>query len=138
MTKGVIQQSIDKHCEQMFLEFRCGRSKLAPKSVMAICELHCRADGTDRWDECGAGQTWRRVHERARRTLFTPTNVKDGPNYSDEVGEWRIPHGKLCDTGTRFVLVDNWPEKKNSNRDFGKFWWGETRFTKSMPISEPQ
>ena len=83
----------------------------------------------DTWEE--STDTWRRVHLKPRRVLFTPAHVDHGPRPGDLENDRETHTSFVDETESTSVLRDKWSGPK-SRRSLGQHRTGKTVFRKRM------
>ena len=69
-----------------------------------------------------------RVHQKPRRTLFTPMKVPGSPPAS-ELAPTRITTGIFTDNGEEFCYIDCWTRRDGqAHKDLERRWRGSTTF----------
>jgi hypothetical protein len=90
----------------------------------------------DRWEHLPEQKAWKRVHDKPRNALFTPTGTKGGPPH-DSLLPTRITrmifHGWCADGGDASAtpdgqLEDTWTNASTCHRNAAAKWTGETWF----------
>ena len=79
----------------------------------------------DCWDDTAAHCT--RVHNCARRKLFTPLRVTSAPT-AKSLFAVRLTVGRYTETGETFQILDNWHAREAAHRDLDAPWKGYTQF----------
>ena len=84
---------------------------------------------SDSWHEPtgGEGDEVVRVHDRPRRSLFTPMRVEGSPP-AKALASTRRTEGRFLDDGERFTIVDEWRGRPDPHRDLARAWVGKTVF----------
>ena len=80
------------------------------------------------WLSRGLGGEWSRLHNRSRRSLFTPTRVAQGPAEKTHLMRLRRTKGIGLSTMKRFCITDDWTQTSNAHRLFDEPWIGTTTF----------
>ena len=89
---------------------------------------------SDSWHEPtgSEGDEVVRVHDRPRRSLFTPMRVEGSPPAKVLAGTRRT-EGKFLDNGESFTIVDEWRGRREPHRDLSRPWVGKTVFMLRTP-----
>ncbi len=118
MTKHLPATDMLRHAEDLCLALHDSRAEIAP---------NLDGNDLDEWEY--EDHNVDRVHNRPRRTLFTPLRVEGAPTLKTFTSA-RITEGVYCKTGERFKVVDNWTCRSGAHAAMKEAWVGRTRFLK--------
>ena len=127
VTKHLNQASAMRHLEMLDMWTEGGRADAAPKlSKFEEVEI-------DEWSTSTASLPFEqgcicRVHQKPRRTLFTPMKVPGSPPAS-ELAPTRITTGIFTDNGEEFCYIDCWTRRDGqAHKDLERRLRGSTTF----------
>ena len=120
-TQFANKKSAGKKASLVNEEFDLGIPMIENKAFGAILEAR-----DDEFWKRGKG-VWIRYHNIPRKSLFTPTGTKDGPDWRN-LGLRRVTFCQFGD-GTCRAVDDNWNQGGMEN--LGKLWTGKTVFFES-------
>ncbi len=116
MTKHLPAADILRHAEDLALALHDTRAEIAPS---------LDSNDMDEWEFVDHNAD--RIHNRPRRTLFTPLRVEGTPTVKTFTSA-RITEGVYCKTGEKFKVVDNWTCRSGAHAPMKEAWVGRTRF----------
>ena len=151
MTKHIPAATIDHYSSSLAVEYPAGRSEIAQK--LHVVEKVLKPDvgksgrgelqgeqerlidavsstysDKDAWTSRGLGGSWNRQHRRARRSLFTPLRVAQGPDSGVHLMRIRTTNGVNLMNLQKFTVVDDWTQAANAHKVLDFPWVGNTVF----------
>ena len=126
MTKHLPAADILRYSDDLCLALHDTRAEIAP-SLSHVSGIDVGNDGMDEWEFVDHNVD--RIHNRPRRTLFTPLRVEGTPTVKTFTSA-RVTEGVYCRTGERFKAVDNWTCRSGAYSPMKEAWIGRTRFLK--------
>ena len=105
--------------------------------IMAIGEAASEGEMRERevedeWTHRGVDGVWRRRHQAERRALFTPCGTSGSPPRPPGLLGKRITEGEYVESGEKFIVVDDWRDKRTAHRRLDGVWTGTTTFEVDM------
>ena len=82
----------------------------------------------DSWLSRGIGGEWSRLHNRSRRSFFTPMRLAQRPAENTHLMRLRRTKGIGLLTMKRFCITDDWTQTSNAHRLLDEPWIGTTTF----------
>ena len=144
MTKHVSAAEIFKHCEYLGFDVSNTRAATAPtlgslqyekitdaKNDVVKVIIEEDNNGVDEWKHRGRESV--RVHDKPRRTLFTPRRVAGAPPRV-ALTSARITRGIDVETLEEFEIIDNWTSRATAHACIGRRWTGTTTFIRRSGV----
>ena len=125
MTKHLKEEVVKAHLEWLGYSTKAGRAASAP-GIQS-----CGSKQDDQWASACQLDGLARLHQKARRAMFTPMKVAKGPVNAQAVGDWRVTIGEFVSGGS-FCKVDEWKTMNEPHEQLPRPWKGTTYFVSSV------